>query len=80
MKITKIKVDRLAVDLVHPYHLSKEYGIFSTATPVAVTMYTDGDVLLWNAMRSGTFVLPFLPAKNGLQKGWGKAIIQGTVL
>ena len=41
MKITKIKVDRLAVDLVHPYHLSKEYGIFSTATPVVVTMYTD---------------------------------------
>lgn len=41
MKITKIKIDRLAVDLVHPYHLSKEYGIFSTATPVVVTMYTD---------------------------------------
>ena len=41
MKITKIKIDRLAVDLVHPYHLSKEYGTFSTATPVLVTLYTD---------------------------------------
>lgn len=41
MKITKIQIDRLAVDLRHPYHLSKEYGIFSTATPVVVTLYTD---------------------------------------
>lgn len=41
MKITKIQVDRLAVDLVHPYHLSKEYGTFSTATPVLVTLHTD---------------------------------------
>lgn len=73
MKITKIKADRLAVDLVHPYHLSKEYGIFSTVTPVAVTMYTDGDVLLRNTMRSGTFVLPFLPAKTACKKA-GKGL------
>jgi len=41
MKITKIQIDRLAVPLIHPYHLSKEYGIFATATPVLVTLYTD---------------------------------------
>ena len=41
MKITKITVDSLAVPLLHPYHLSKEYGIFSTATPIVVTMETD---------------------------------------
>ena len=45
MKITKIQVDRLAVDLVHPYHLSKEYGIFSTATPILVTLYTDEGII-----------------------------------
>lgn len=41
MKITKITIDSLAVPLLHPYHLSKEYGIFSTATPIVVTMETD---------------------------------------
>ena len=41
MKITKIQVDKLAVPLKHPYHLSKEYGVFSTATPVVVTIFTD---------------------------------------
>lgn len=41
MKITKITVDSLAVPLLHPYHLSKEYGVFSTATPIVVTMETD---------------------------------------
>ena len=45
MKITKIQIDRLAVDLKHPYHLSKEYGIFATATPVIVTMYTDEGIV-----------------------------------
>ncbi len=45
MKITKIQIDRLAVDLVHPYHLSKEYGIFSTATPVLVRMFTDEGIV-----------------------------------
>lgn len=41
MKITKIEVRRLAVPLKHPYHLSKEYGIFSLATPVIVSVHTD---------------------------------------
>jgi len=41
VKITSIKIDQLAVPLVHPYHLSKEYGTFSTATPILVTMETD---------------------------------------
>lgn len=41
MKITKIQIDTLAVPLQHPYHLSKEYGIFSTATPIVVTVFTD---------------------------------------
>lgn len=41
MKITKIRIDRLAVPLLHPYHLSQEYGTFSTATPVLVTLFTD---------------------------------------
>lgn len=41
MKITKIEIDTLAVPLKHPYHLSKEYGTFSTATPVVVTVHTD---------------------------------------
>lgn len=45
MKITKIQVDRLAVPLVHPYHLSKEYGVFSTATPVLVRMHTDEGIV-----------------------------------
>ena len=45
MKITKIQIDRLAVPLVHPYHLSKEYGIFATATPVLVRMYTDEGIV-----------------------------------
>ena len=44
MKITKIQIDRLAVPLVHPYHLSKEYGTFATATPVLVTLYTDAGI------------------------------------
>ena len=41
MKITKIRIDRLVVPLLHPYHLSQEYGTFSTATPVLVTLFTD---------------------------------------
>ena len=41
MQITKIQVASLAVPLLHPYHLSKEYGIFSTATPIVVTVETD---------------------------------------
>ncbi len=45
MKITKIQIDHLAVPLIHPYHLSKEYGIFSTATPVLVTMHTDEGIV-----------------------------------
>lgn len=44
MKITKLRIDRLAVPLLHPYHLSKEYGIFRTATPVLVTMETDAGI------------------------------------
>lgn len=45
MKITKIKVSRLAVPLKHPYHLSKEYGIFATATPIVVEMHTDAGIV-----------------------------------
>ena len=45
MKITKIQIDRLAVPLIHPYHLSKEYGIFSTATPILVTVFTDEGIV-----------------------------------
>ncbi|MEA4965512.1 MAG: enolase C-terminal domain-like protein [Oscillospiraceae bacterium] len=44
MRITSIRVDRLAVPLQRPYHLSQEYGTFSTATPVLVTMETDEGV------------------------------------
>lgn len=45
MKIKKIIIDSLAVPLIHPYHLSKEYGIFSTATPIVVTMETDEGIV-----------------------------------
>lgn len=45
MKITKITIDSLAVPLLHPYHLSKEYGIFSTATPIIVTIDTDEGIV-----------------------------------
>ena len=45
MKITSIQIDRLAVPLVHPYHLSKEYGVFSTATPILVTLQTDEGIV-----------------------------------
>ena len=45
MKITKIQIDRLAVPLQHPYHLSKEYGVFATATPVVVSMHTDEGIV-----------------------------------
>lgn len=45
MKITKIKIERLAVPLKHPYHLSKEYGIFSTATPIVVSIFTDEGIV-----------------------------------
>lgn len=45
MKITKIQIDKLAVPLVHPYHLSKEYGTFSTATPILVTIFTDEGIV-----------------------------------
>ena len=41
MKITKIRASHLEVPLLHPYHLSKEYGIFRTATPVLIEMETD---------------------------------------
>ena len=44
MKITKIQVDTLAVPLLHPYHLSKEYGVFSTATPILVSVETDAGI------------------------------------
>lgn len=45
MKITEIKASFLAVPLVHPYVLSKEYGVYSTATPIIVTIYTDEGVI-----------------------------------
>ncbi len=45
MKITKIQIDRLAVPLLHPYHLSKEYGVFATATPVVVSIHTDEGIV-----------------------------------
>ena len=45
MKITKIAIDSLAVPLLHPYRLSKEYGVFSTATPIVVTMETDEGIV-----------------------------------
>lgn len=44
MRITSIRVDRLAVPLRHPYHLSQEYGTFSTATPILVSMETDDGI------------------------------------
>ena len=49
MKITKIKAQQLAVPLIHPYVLSKEYGVYSTATPVIVTVYTDEDDIVGSA-------------------------------
>ena len=45
MKITKVIIDSLAVPLLHPYHLSKEYGVFSTATPIVVTVETDEGIV-----------------------------------
>ena len=45
MKITKVQIDVLAVPLLHPYHLSQEYGVFSTATPVVVTIHTDEEIV-----------------------------------
>ena len=45
MKITKIQIDRLEVPLAHPYHLSREYGVFRTATPVLVTLFTDEGIV-----------------------------------
>lgn len=44
MKITAIRLTRLAVPLKHPYHLSQEYGVFSTATPVLAEIETDAGV------------------------------------
>ncbi len=41
MKITEISIARLAVPLKHPYQLSREYGVFATATPVLATIRTD---------------------------------------
>lgn len=45
MKITQVTIDTLAVPLPHPYQLSKEYGVFHTATPVVVTVQTDEGVV-----------------------------------
>ena len=45
MKIVSIKAHQLAVPLVHPYVLSKEYGVYSTATPVIVEIVTDDGVV-----------------------------------
>lgn len=45
MKITKIQINSLEVPLLHPYHLSKEYGIFSTATPIIVSVFTDEGIV-----------------------------------
>ena len=45
MKIISIKAHQLAVPLVHPYVLSKEYGVYSTATPVIVEVVTDEGVV-----------------------------------
>lgn len=44
MKITAIRLTRLAVPLKHPYHLSQEYGVFSTATPLLAEIETDAGV------------------------------------
>ena len=41
MKITGIQIKSLEVPLIHPYYLSKEYGIYRTATPVLVYIHTD---------------------------------------
>mgnify|MGYP002623904396 FL=1 len=45
MKIACIKAHQLAVPLVHPYVLSKEYGVYSTATPVIVEIETDEGIV-----------------------------------
>ena len=45
MRITKIKAEQLAVPLLHPYVLSKEYGVYSVATPVVVTIFTDEGIV-----------------------------------
>ena len=44
MKIISLTAEQLAVPLITPYHLSREYGVFRTATPVLVTMETDEGV------------------------------------
>ena len=45
MKIVSIKAHQLAVPLVHPYVLSKEYGVYSTATPIIVEIATDEGIV-----------------------------------
>lgn len=45
MLITKIQIDSLAVPLRRPYHLSREYGTFHTATPVVVSIFTDEGIV-----------------------------------
>lgn len=45
MKIVSIKAHQLAVPLVHPYVLSKEYGVYSTATPIIVEITTDEGIV-----------------------------------
>ena len=45
MKIVSIQIDCLEVPLIHPYHLSKEYGILSLATPVIVSIFTDEGIV-----------------------------------
>lgn len=45
MKIVSIKAHQLAVPLVHPYVLSKEYGVYSTTTPIIVEVATDEGIV-----------------------------------
>ena len=41
MRISRIEIIVLSVPLKHPYYLSKEYGIFSVATPLLAKVCTD---------------------------------------
>ena len=45
MRITGVRIDLLSVPLLHPYHLSREYGVFQTATPVIVAISTDEGII-----------------------------------
>ncbi|MBQ3094319.1 MAG: hypothetical protein IJC52_04015 [Clostridia bacterium] len=47
MKIQEAKLYNLNVPLMHPYQLSKEYGLVTDATIVVVELHTDNGLIGW---------------------------------